>query len=489
MTTTPTPASQPSPAPGLLPCPFCAGQARIEMDGASARLYVEHGEDCFFASDNMMRGLQSFDRDAADVLAQEWNSRVQPSPARSDIETMISDNDLVRAYGKQPHEVDLADLCPRLVRVANAAVKYAIQVGQVTLPPARSDMLEAERAPCATGCQMNTTGDPQNDCCTCLLAESAPSGETIDSAVIWDAVTRLERQDSTYAERLAAADGLRALARRATAGTTAPNPPELGGIGAGTTAAPVYFYRREAGENWREATAEHIAHLKPFGGYEFRTLYERATAGNAAPTEANRTAAKSAVVGEPDSALRAEPAGQQEARDAMLSALRKAVVALAHASDNPMYMEAYEAVSSAIEAEVDARCRAEGGNTYNNASPEIATPAATAAPGDLTERLLALSAEYEAKRQAADNPHWERIYLGARDAYSDAALLASNAGAAQLVPKGWQLVPKEPTREMIQACDVKLIPRLALPFFVAAYKTMLDAAPSNNSPVGAQEKA
>jgi hypothetical protein len=32
------------------------------------------------------------------------------------------------------------------------------------------------------------------------------------SKVLWDAVTRLERQDSTYAERMAAADGLRALA-------------------------------------------------------------------------------------------------------------------------------------------------------------------------------------------------------------------------------------------------------------------------------------
>lgn len=36
----------------------------------------------------------------------------------------------------------------------------------------------------------------------------------------------------------------------------------------------------------------------------------------------------------------------------------------------------------------------------------------------------------EAKRQTADNPNIERIYLGAREAYSDAARLASNAGAA-----------------------------------------------------------
>jgi hypothetical protein len=114
-------------------------------------------------------------------------------------------------------------------------------------------------------------------------------------------------------------------------------------------------------------------------------LARSATAGTTAPDcghcfEANRTAAKSAVVGERDSALRAEPAGQHEPRDAMLSALRKAVVALAHASDNPMYTEAYEAVSNAIEAEVDARCRAEGGVTCNNSSSELASNAATAAP-------------------------------------------------------------------------------------------------------------
>ncbi len=52
----------------------------------------------------------------------------------------------------------------------------------------------------------------------------------------------------------------------------------------------------------------------------------------------------------------------------------------------------------------------------------------------------------------------------------------------------WQVVPKEPTREMIQACKASFLPRIALPFFVAAYKTMLDHAPSpNNSPVGGKD--
>lgn len=53
------------------------------------------------------------------------------------------------------------------------------------------------------------------------------------------------------------------------------------------------------------------------------------------------------------------------------------------------------------------------------------------------------------------------------------------------VPQGWKLVPIEPTREMVQACDAKFVPRIALPFFVAAYKTMLAAAPhppQTNSP-------
>lgn len=44
-------------------------------------------------------------------------------------------------------------------------------------------------------------------------------------------------------------------------------------------------------------------------------------------------------------------------------------------------------------------------------------------------------------------------------------------------PEGWQLVPVEPTSEMIASCDARFIPRIALPVFVAAYKTMLAAAP------------
>lgn len=49
----------------------------------------------------------------------------------------------------------------------------------------------------------------------------------------------------------------------------------------------------------------------------------------------------------------------------------------------------------------------------------------SATAGDLSAKLRALSDEFEAKRQAADNPNIERIYLGARDAYSDAARLAA----------------------------------------------------------------
>jgi len=35
----------------------------------------------------------------------------------------------------------------------------------------------------------------------------------------------------------------------------------------------VQFYRRAPNENWRETTAEHIAHLKQYPGFEYRTLY------------------------------------------------------------------------------------------------------------------------------------------------------------------------------------------------------------------------
>lgn len=53
----------------------------------------------------------------------------------------------------------------------------------------------------------------------------------------------------------------------------------------------------------------------------------------------------------------------------------------------------------------------------------------------------------------------------------------NDKAAAQAVPEGFTIVPLEPTREMVQACNVKFMPSIALPFFVAAYKTMISAAP------------
>lgn len=77
-------------------------------------------------------------------------------------------------------------------------------------------------------------------------------------------------------------------------------------------------------------------------------------------------------------------------------------------------------------SELASRFRAQGGNTNDDsvAAPGSAT-AGAAAEGDLAAKLRALSDEFEAKRQAADNPNIERIYLGARDAYADAARLAA----------------------------------------------------------------
>lgn len=64
------------------------------------------------------------------------------------------------------------------------------------------------------------------------------------------------------------------------------------------------------------------------------------------------------------------------------------------------------------------------------------------------------------------------------DAFVLARQDASPAQASTAPADGWKLVPVEPTTVMIQACDVKFVPRVALPFFVAAYKTMLEHAPS-----------
>ena len=57
------------------------------------------------------------------------------------------------------------------------------------------------------------------------------------------------------------------------------------------------------------------------------------------------------------------------------------------------------------------------------------------------------------------------------------AALRQQAAQAVAVPDGWRLVPIEPTKEMIWACDDKWVPRIALPFFVAGYKCMVEAAP------------
>lgn len=76
--------------------------------------------------------------------------------------------------------------------------------------------------------------------------------------------------------------------------------------------------------------------------------------------------------------------------------------------------------------------------------------------------------------------HWGHTYRNAHVRCRWEGWQASRAAlSAETVhaPKGWKLVPEEPTREMIWSCKDRFIPRIALPVFVAAYKTMLAAAP------------
>lgn len=272
--------------------------------------------------------------------------------------------------------------------------------------------------------------------------ESAPSSDSIgDDNGFCDLITELDaahEQVGGDASKKAWAALVRYIhdwfARRATAGTTAPVEAPghkdcyCGGwtddtgdyhqqgcpeIDAGTTAAPsepvawrvgraVYPDKEKAvrvGEQWSRPV---------------ESLCLCATAGNAAPDYLHN-----AIMNLPNGKELANFEGHPNTRLAYKIGHRDARHAAAELASNTA-RQYQRKVDEKIIARRDARI----------AELEGAGNTATAAPGDLTARFLALSAEYEAKRLAADNPNIERIYLGAREAYSDAALIASNAGAA-----------------------------------------------------------
>lgn len=140
---------------------------------------------------------------------------------------------------------------------------------------------------------------------------------------------------------------------------------------------------------------------------------------------------------------------------------------------------------------------------------KAATPAATAAPGDLPEPIWnpldtpefreALGAYAKAHEKVSlVRPESIALYDATRKALTDfieawgikeGARIASNAGAA--IPEGFAIVPVEPTEDMVEAgleqywCDPD---RNDEGRIADAYRSMLDAAPSN-PPAGAKEQA
>lgn len=100
-------------------------------------------------------------------------------------------------------------------------------------------------------------------------------------------------------------------------------------------------------------------------------------------------------------------------------------------------------------------------------------------PMCMAKRIEELEAQVrvmaELLRDLREGIEGEWCFPGNLDERIDAALAGKLP--ALHVPEGWQLVPVEPTSEMIASCDARFIPRIALPVFVAAYKTMLSAAP------------
>lgn len=107
-------------------------------------------------------------------------------------------------------------------------------------------------------------------------------------------------------------------------------------------------------------------------------------------------------------------------------------------------------------------------------------------------RTEASIAAHEAQRQAGQEPYAYAVYFPdqpSEELVHDLDDLSGDltnrehtitplyTAPQPVIPKGYVLAPLEPTPEMVQACDAKYVPRIALPIYVAAYKTMLAAAP------------
>jgi hypothetical protein len=115
---------------------------------------------------------------------------------------------------------------------------------------------------------------------------------------------------------------------------------------------------------------------------------------------------------------------------------------------------------------------------------------ATAAPGDLTDKDIGRF--YLAVSHIGHATNRELAFARAIESEVRARCIASNAGAAPAIPEGFALVPRTMTIEMHVAFAEVWFSKVR-PIddhdMQDAYAAMLDAAPSNNPPVGAaQEK-
>jgi hypothetical protein len=264
---------------------------------------------------------------------------------------------------------------------------------------------------------------------------------------------------------------------------------------AGTTAAP------------SEHPARDLAHLrKNIGNAEYVESYfaavwgivdslrahidgaggERATAGNAAPTDTCAHCGR--LPSDPEycdwsecpaggaSALRAEPAGQH---DDCYAAFDKWYEAQRHQLTNEQVCRLiWQRAWQAHERTIMAGAARQGGVTCNSGTSVLATSAA--ALGDLPKDLDELVREY-GNAPMFGAARTRRVIM--QDIYRSAGeIFASNAGAAP----GWRLVPINPTPAMMDAAEAcsNDWPRTT---WNAAWAAMLAAAPSDTSPVGATQ--
>jgi hypothetical protein len=332
--------------------------------------------------------------------------------------------------------------------------------------------------------------------------ESDLSSDTIDTPEFWAVMTDWIGARGTSKSAYLRAKLVEFIdARRATADTTAPETaekipcPECKGTGgvqragdcsdcngkgfdwdvAGTTAAPAEYLPTDEsseviidfmrGHGCGDAFASYVrTRMMSDFAQELASclLAERATAGNAAPTEARAiTEIKrrlKALIGHGDAL--------QEGYGWALAMVEN--------------VEAEFASNTATAAltSSSAKSGAESCETrMDSSSASDVIPAATAAPGDLPP--LPWGDDFEAWLE----PRRQKDVAEAFREYGRACI-ASNAGAA--IPESFALVPVEPTPAMMDAAEAcsNDWPRTT---WTAAWAAMLAAAPSN-PPAGAKEQ-